>query len=206
MAFWQERKDSGSKVAAADGACWREAFWECLRLPDHAEPLRQASLSGKLGEWTKALTAATVTTCDRIGWDAVAKGHTLAGLPIPRSEYLVLDVTAFSKGSGWKFPMAVFELENSLQDDRIAYSLWKVLCVRADLRMVFCYRRTSEQAAELVRFLRTEVVEALTIAARTNLCGETLVVVGSRAEAETFPYGFFKWWSLDNNTGHFGKM
>lgn len=32
------------------------------------------------------------------------------------------------------------ELENSRDSERIAYSLWKVLCVRAELRIVFCYR------------------------------------------------------------------
>ena len=36
--------------------------------------------------------------------------------------------------------------------------------------------------------------------------GETLVVVGSRAEAETFPYGFFSWWLLDGNTGTFSLI
>ncbi len=33
--------------------------------------------------------------------------------------------------------------------------------------------------------------------------GKTLVVVGNRNDSATFPYGFFKWWSLDINTGTF---
>ena len=43
----------------------------------------------------------------------------------------------------------------------------------------------------------------MTIEQRTGLDGETLSVVGSRGEAGTFPYGFFKWWRLEKNTGKF---
>jgi len=38
---------------------------------------------------------------------------------------------------------------------------------------------------------------------RTGVGGETLVVVGSRSETTSFPYGFFKDWALDGNTGRF---
>jgi len=34
---------------------------------------------------------------------------------------------------------------------------------------------------------------------------ETLVIVGSRSEAATFPYGFFKDWMLDTNTARFRR-
>jgi hypothetical protein len=40
---------------------------------------------------------------------------------------------------------------------------------------------------------------------RTDLVGETLPIVGSRAEESTFPYGFFKDWILDKNTGRFAR-
>ena len=33
--------------------------------------------------------------------------------------------------------------------------------------------------------------------------GQTLVIVGSRSETVTFPYGFFKNWTLDANTARF---
>jgi hypothetical protein len=44
------------------------------------------------------------------------------------------------------------------------------------------------------------------IPTRTGLGGETLVIVGSRSEAATFPYGFFKDWMLDINTARFGRV
>jgi hypothetical protein len=50
-------------------------------------------------------------------------------LPQAGKEYLGLDVTAFPEGKEprWPLPVAVFELENSPSDNRVAYSLWKVL-------------------------------------------------------------------------------
>ena len=41
---------------------------------------------------------------------------------------------------------------------------------------------------------------------RVQLDGTTPVVVGSRSESDTFPYGFFSWWKLDTNTGAFEKF
>ena len=118
-----------------------------------------------------------------------------------------MDAMAFAGGEGrWRFPTAVVELENSATDDVVAYSLWKVLSVRADLRVVFCYRPSPQDGPTLVRLLKNDVVQAMGIAGRVALGGETLVVVGSRDNAATFPHGFFKWWKLDTNTGSFRVM
>jgi hypothetical protein len=38
---------------------------------------------------------------------------------------------------------------------------------------------------------------------RAALSGETMLIVGSRSEAATFPYGFFKEWMFDLNIGKF---
>ena len=183
---------------------WRTAFLETVKQREYAEPLREAALQENLREWTKALTAALVATCETLGWRASAKGHKLELLPVSRGEYLGLDVMAFAEGEKrWRFPTAVFELENNAADDTVAYSLWKVLSVRADLRVVYCYRPSSQQSPALVRFLKEDVVHALGLEGRIKLDGETLVVVGSRSDSATFPYGFFKWWKLDTNTGSF---
>ncbi len=191
------------KVAAQ----WREAFWRTVRQHENADPLREAALAARLGDWTTQLTSIVVATCDALGWRASAKGHPLEELPISRSEYLALDVMAFAPGEQrWRFPTASFELENSLDDERIAYSLWKVLCVRADLRVVFCYRQRAEAGPALVRLLADEVVGAMDLQSRTELGGDTLVVVGSRSGADAFPYGFFKWWQLEMNTARFELM
>ena len=186
---------------------WRSTFNDVVQRRQDAEALKHASMRGPLRDWTRLLTGSVVETCEKLGWSASAIGHKLALLPVAQSEYLALDVMAFGDGEKrWRFPKAVIELENSLKDDRIAYSLWKVLCVRADLRVVICYRKTSSEASALVQFLGDEVVGAMGIQGRVALQGQTLVVVGSREESEYFPYGFFKWWRLDGNTGKFHLM
>ncbi len=186
---------------------WRTHFWSIVQQPDHAQPLKEASVNERLGDWTKELTAVSVATSQALGWQAAAKGHRLELLPEAHSEYLGLDVMAFADGATrWRFPVAAIELENSRKDDRIAYSLWKVLSVRADLRIVFCYRRNGEEIPALLRHLREEVIEAMGLAGRVKLEGTTLMVVGSRSESGTFPFGYFGWWSLDTNTGKFERM
>jgi hypothetical protein len=183
---------------------WRAAFHQTVQQHDRAQPLKEAALEGRLGAWTKELTAVAVSTCQSLGWKASAKGHRLDLLPVTGSEYLGIDVMAFAQGkTRWRFPAAVIELENSQSDDRVAYSLWKVLCLRADLRIVFCYRRSVAKGSALMRSLREEAIEAIGVAGRMKLEGETLVVIGSYDSSSTFPYGFFKWLRLDNNTGTF---
>jgi len=188
-------------------AAWRDAFGLIVRQPEHADPLEHAAASARLGDWTKALTQVVVETCQACSWRATARGHKLEMLPVAQSEYLSLDVVAFPHGEmRWQFPTAVFELENNGNEDRIAYSLWKLLCVKADLRVVFCYRKRAEDATPLVRELSAEVVKAMTTGSRSRLEGETIVVVGNRGDAEAFPYGYFRWWSLDSGTASFGLM
>lgn len=193
---------------ASLSSLWQHAFLELLRQDLHAEHLRDAALRMHLGDWTAGLTAAVVGTCAGMGWTAAALDYPSDQLPVPRSEYLALDVMAFERETSlrWRFPVAVMELENRPETDIIAYALWKLLCVRAELRVLFCYRRQPEEGRQLVQVLTSEVVGAMSIEQRMRLDGETLVVVGSRGEVETFPYGFFKWWRLEKNTGKFVIM
>ena len=181
---------------------------DTVRTHEASTALRDAAQSGQLKNWTQALTGVVVGTFQSIGWRGAAKGHRADLLPIPREEYLALDAVAFEPaGDGrWQFPVAVFELENSPADDLVAYSLWKVLCVRARLRVVFCYRRDASQGSELVRHLSEQVLQPMDIGHRATIGGETLLIVGSRSETATFPYGFFKDWSLDINTARFGRI
>jgi hypothetical protein len=186
---------------------FKAAFFEAVRQENLASELKQTALDAKLGAWTRSMTDAVVAACRAIGLRASAKWHKSELLPIHRNEFLALDVMAFPEGElRWRFPVAVMELENSSREDQIAYSLWKVLSVRTDLRVVFCYRKRSELIPPLLKHLREEVVEAMGLAGRVRLEGCTLVVAGSWSESETFPYGYFAWWELDTNTGKFQRM
>ncbi len=200
------RPEEGVRVLTTQGLLirWQSAFLRTVQRYEHAEPLRKAAVQGRLGDWTRELTHASVATCDALGWQASANWHKLELLSVSRSEYLTMDLVAFAdEETRWRFPVATMELENSQDVDKIAYSLWKVLCVRAALRVVFCYRRSPQEDPALVRFLRDEVVGSMVIGDRADLGTEVLVVVGSRAESASFPYGFFKWWRLEHNTGFF---
>jgi hypothetical protein len=194
----------------ADGLAeqWFGKFMETVRHHDASARLRDAALAAELGPWTKALTTIVVASCEEMRWKSAARGHRSSLLPVPRQEYLGMDVVAFEPAGDrrWRFPVAVFELENSLADDRVTYSLWKVLCVRTQLRVVLCYRQDATEGSKLVRHLSTEIAQAIEAPERMALGGETLVVVGSRNERGTFPYGFFKDWMFDENLGRFGRV
>jgi len=186
---------------------WRDAFWQTSQAYETAQRLREAANTERLGIWTQDLTSVVIETCRAIGWQAAAKRNVLDLLPIRRQEYLALDVMAFAESQNkWRFPVAVMELENSQRNDVVGYSLWKVLCVRAALRIVFCYRRGVEQSTSLLRYLSDEVFQSLNIEDRTALEGQTLLVIGSRSDAAHFPYGFFKWWELSHNSSRFSLI
>ena len=180
------------------GKKWQTKFLQLLHKENYSQPLQQ---SAQLGDWTKAMTSVVVVTCQEMGWQASAKGHSLPSMAISSSEFLALDVMAFPNNQQWQFPSAVMELENNA--DRVGYSLWKVLCIRVALRIVFCYCRSPSERIRTIRALRDEIIKPMPISDRIAITGETLIVVGSRDELATFPSGFFKWWKLETNTGNF---
>ncbi len=195
-------------MAEVTFAAWGDAFLTHVRDAAIAGPLQDAALAGKLADWTASLTTAVVRSCESIGWRAAGKGHPLSLLPQVGQEYLSLDVMAFAgeSVSRWPFPVAVFELENHAKDDRVAYSLWKVLCVRAELRVVFAYRPDWEQGRQLVGAICDAVISDIPPENRLKLKGETVIVVGNRGEGGTFPWGYFKFWKMDTNLGRFEKV
>lgn len=189
-------------------ARWASRFYETLGEERAvADVLREASQQSDLARWTAALTGVVVRSFEHLGLTAAGKGFRCTALPVRRNEYLAQDVMAFPAGNNsWRFPTAVCELENAVDPRLVAYSLWKVLCVRCALRVVFCYRADPGAGSPFVASLASSVLGAMTVAERSSLPGDTLVVVGSRNESETFPYGFFQAWKLNTNTGHFERF
>ena len=186
---------------------WTSQFFSTLQADrGAADELKRASIDADLGRWTALLTTAVVQSYEQLGWHAAGKGHRCHALPVARTEYLSQDVMAFPPSPAhWRFPIAVCELENSASLNQVSYSLWKVLCVRCGLRTVFCYRPDAADGPALVAALR-DVVDGMPISERVDIKGETLVVVGSRNESQTFPYGFFQMWKLNSNTGRFERF
>ena len=189
---------------------WWTQFTIHAQSKDVAKKLKSASLAERLGEWTKLTTGVVVEACDSLGWDCAARGRRGTRLPESASEYLALDGMSFpnrdTNSTRWPMPLAVFELENSKRDDRVGYSLWKVLCVRAGLRIVFAYRRDWGRTRDLVDHLTENVIAGFTGEERMKFEGHTALVTGSRGESETFPHGYFKLWLLDTNLGKFNRI
>src|SRR5437016_10966413 len=74
---------------------WFGAFMETVKTHEASTALREAAERGELKHWTQALTGIVVGTFPKIGWCGAARSHRSNLLPVPRSEYLALDVVAF---------------------------------------------------------------------------------------------------------------
>jgi len=190
------------------GQKWFMQFMSSVQKNEMAVPLREAAQKGSLKKWTEAITTVVTETCLAMGWQPVAKGYPCDFLPETKQEYLGIDVMAFEgdKDTPWRYPVAVFELENSPQDDRVAYALWKVMCIRSRMKVMICYRKNSEDGNGLVHKLRKDVIDSLGLIDKTKLDGDTMIIVGTRDETPAFPYGFFKGWYLDKNTCKFVRQ
>ena len=187
---------------------WHAAFVEVIRASSIGDPLREASQKAKLRAWTASLTAAVVQSCERMQWKAAGLKHKLDLLPQEGQEYLSLDVMGFdpeSMNGRWPMPTAVFELENNKKDDRVAYSLWKVLCVKAPLRVVFAFRPDWDAGKRSVAAIGKDVINSLSAQQLHDLRGDTAIIFGNRGESADFPDGFFKCYLLDRELGRFNK-
>lgn len=185
---------------------WYSQFSRVARRGQHPDILSRAALEGDLTEWTRELTSVATETCHDLGWEATARGHTGNILPIVREEYLGIDVIAFQqeKGSRWRSPVLALELENLLPVTNIEYSVWKVATVRASLRGVYCYRRNADEIGGLLSELTDGVMKDVS---RSIGRDESLfVVVGTRAEAASFPDGFFRPYSWSSAQGAFRRL
>lgn len=181
---------------------WYENFRRVISQRRYALPLRESALERRLGEWTQVLTQAVAETCRGFGWVIAAKGEEDETLPVRREEYLGIDVTAFEgQRLKWRLPVAVFELENQMEENSIAYSLWKVNAVRCHLRGVFCYQEKSEEIKSFTKALR----ESIMLMVEPD-GAPLLLVIGTRGKAETFPNGFFQPWYWDYDWRAFRKL
>ena len=187
---------------------WYAEFVEVVRTSSVGYPLRDASVDGDLKAWTTSLTKAVVLACKQMKWKAAGKAHKLDLLPKAGQEYLSLDVMGFDAESAcgrWPLPIAAFELENDKNDDRVAYSLWKTLCVQAELRVVFAFRPDWDAGRESVRSIGRDVIHSLSMQQLHDLAGDTAMIFGNRGSGNHFPDGFFKCYLLDKELKQFTK-
>lgn len=186
---------------------WWTAFANALRTSPHRDALRVATMSEDLKAWTTLLTGVVAESFRSLGWSAAAKGHAGGSLPVSRQEYLGIDAIGFLPSEElWPAPIVAVELENKQTQRDVAYSLWKVLCVRASLRVVFAYRRDWEDGRSLTEGLSDAFFRSVSPERRLAVDGPVLVILGCRGEGDAFPSGYFKVWRLQQNTGRFERI
>jgi hypothetical protein len=116
-----------------------------------------------------------------------------------------LDVTAFAAiqqpHTPWAFPLGVFELENSLSDEKVSYCVWKVACIRSPFAVVMAYRRDWDETRELVQRLSEMAPRELVQNGQ-----ELVLTVGSRSLGEQFPWSFFRFWKYTPTLKAFSKL
>ena len=92
-------------------------------------------------------------------------------------------------------PRAVVELENKPDVNKISYCLWKILCIRAPIRVLICYQGDSIKVQKLKERLEEVIQDGGLMKGAT---GELLVIIGNESVKKWKSYfkGFlsvFEW-------------
>jgi len=94
-------------------------------------------------------------------------------------------------------PRAVVELENEYNIEKISYCLWKILCVRAPIRVLICYQNGKEKVKSLREHLENVIWQGSLMKGSD---GDLLVVIGddsARGEASWEDYFMVFEWRSD---------
>ena len=110
-------------------------------------------------------------------------------------EYLNIDVLFLSLDSytDWDsdtwdppaLPLVAVDLENNLDVGKITYCLWKILCIRAPLRILICYQATARDVSLLRRELE-DVIKQWNL--MRDSPDELLVVIGDESKSNDEPW------------------
>ena len=111
---------------------------------------------------------------------------------IDRTEY---DLT--KKESEWDpfvLPRAVVELENRSDRMKISYCLWKILCVRAPIRVLICYQSNPNRVIALKEHLENVIWQGSLM---KGTDGDLLVIIGDESSWSEASWGeyftVFEW-------------
>ena len=91
-------------------------------------------------------------------------------------------------------PSAIVELENSYDNDKIAYCLWKLACIRSPIRVLICYQKGKEAIASLVRRLEDVIWQGGLLKCDSS---DLLLIVGDGTKGEGYDwrdyFSIFDW-------------
>ena len=78
-------------------------------------------------------------------------------------------------------PRAIVELENSFDINKIAYCLWKTICVRAPIRVLICHQKNMDKKLSLAKHLE-EIIWQRSLMRDDK--GDLLVIIGNDKKGE----------------------
>ena len=174
------------------GRVWLNYFiWACRHLEE------QSDCEGE--QWTEFMGKVLDVVGDKINCVTI-RSRQKSTKKDPSGEYLDIDAFYFDKkdydlpiGIGddedpFALPMAVVELENSFDFNKIAYCLWKVLCVRAPIRALICYQKGIDAVASLAKHLEDVIWQRDLL---KNDDGDLLIIIGNDKKGESDWEDFF---------------
>lgn len=77
------------------------------------------------------------------------------------------------------------ELENSYERKKISYCLWKILCVRAPIRVLICYQKSIDEVTTLRQHLE-DVIWKGSLMKGTD--GDVLIIIGDESVGDGAPW------------------
>ena len=95
---------------------------------------------------------------------------------IDNAEY---DLIKESEWDPFALPRAVVELENRYGIKKISYCLWKILCVRAPIRVLICYQKNTDKVITLKQHLENIIWQGSLM---KGTDGDLLVIIGDDSE------------------------
>lgn len=166
------------------GKVWIEAFMKSLKtLENESYGKTDAGWTTFIGKVLKEV--GRETRC------YVAMKYTITEENEHSGEYLGIDAWFIDNADfddwdndNWDppvLPSAVAELENSYDLNQITYDLWKMLCIRAPVRVLICYQSKADEVKSL-RMRLEDVIQQRGLMKGAG--GELLVIIGNDSVSE----------------------
>ena len=117
---------------------------------------------------------------------------------LANSEIILPGIIFFEKrdfpDERYVLPVVVVEHENSTNTDKVAYCLWKILCIRSPVKVLICYQRNKEDIA-LLRQKLEDVIWKESLMTGSN--SDLLIIIGDESIFEDSEwrdyFNFFEW-------------
>ena len=98
-------------------------------------------------------------------------------------------------------PSAAVELENNDSFEKITYCLWKILCLRAEVRVLICYQKNEAKIAALKRHLE-DTIKSRNLMERDE--EELFIIIGDENKENAEWEDYFN--ILEWRAGYLGRI